>query len=148
MDILARDGLCFFFAIKKGNVELLQLLLDYYKQNTLNKYKETTTDYNIAKYKLCEVIEENLRMIPSEEIDPEIKETLDKFIGYPIDNEEDESDDRNLDEDFADDLVDEDSGESSATDDEDPFRLSSSDSSEEALSRLTISGEDRMDNGN
>lgn len=56
INILYENGLAIRLAIKNNNFPLLVSLIDYYLRETLKKYRFDTTDYNISKHRLKEII--------------------------------------------------------------------------------------------
>ena len=61
INILYENGLAIRLAVKNNNLRLLVLLIDYHIGETLKKYNFDTTDYNISKHRLKEVIGDALQ---------------------------------------------------------------------------------------
>jgi hypothetical protein len=57
LDLTYDEGICFKAAIEHGNTDLLQLLLDYYRDNALN-CGNNTDQYQIAFMKLKSILTE------------------------------------------------------------------------------------------
>lgn len=61
IDVLYKNGLAIRLAIKNNNFIILAILIDYYFKEVLQKYDFGTTNYNISKHKLKEVLEDALQ---------------------------------------------------------------------------------------
>jgi hypothetical protein len=86
LNILFEDGICFLFAIQDDNLDLLDMLIDYYQKNHLSKFKEGTTDYNIEKFKLRDIFIDIYERLLPEDISDRIKERIDKYCGYSLED--------------------------------------------------------------
>ncbi|MBL4704438.1 MAG: hypothetical protein JKY54_07945 [Flavobacteriales bacterium] len=62
VDILKCEGLACRLAIKNGSLQILKALVNYYEQGLLEMgLVEGTTDYNIGRYKLKQVVDNALK---------------------------------------------------------------------------------------
>lgn len=75
-DLTESEGLCFSFAIKHNNAEMLGLLLRYYEDNVL-KTQSDLPGYYKAKKKLQDILED---AIESFDISEEISHLLNRYI--------------------------------------------------------------------
>jgi len=76
IDIKHKNGEVFMFAIQNNNIEMLNMLLEYYKKIQLQGDYERL-EYKVAKYKLQEILKDAIAMF---DISKEVQEVLDKYI--------------------------------------------------------------------
>jgi hypothetical protein len=76
LDLTITDGLCFQLAIKHKNVNMVNILLNYYQTAGLQGDRESM-EYKEASYRLQKILEE---AIDSFEVSPEIQESLNPYI--------------------------------------------------------------------
>jgi len=76
LDITIEEGICFSFAIKHKNVDMLNTLLDYYEKTKLQGDHDSM-EYKIAHYKLRQILQE---AINSFDVSSKIQESLNSYI--------------------------------------------------------------------
>jgi hypothetical protein len=76
LDITIEEGVCFSFAIKHKNVDMLNTLLDYYEKTKLQGDHDSM-EYKIADYKLRQILQE---AINSFDVCSKIQESLNSYI--------------------------------------------------------------------
>ncbi len=76
LDVTIKNGLCFIYAIKHKNSEILKSLLDYYEKTNL-KDNYDSMEYKTAKHALRQILEEAIEQYP---ITSEIEDILKPYV--------------------------------------------------------------------
>lgn len=93
IDLFYLEGIYFKSAIKHNNVELLNILLDYYEKTKLSSDPESF-EYVKNKYDLLNILEEAENMF---EVSEEMQKILDQYIGVDDDDTDSEEEMEQLD---------------------------------------------------
>ena len=78
-DLTEDEGICFFYALKHNNIEMLTSLLDYYNQKELEGRDYDSMEYKVSKMKLRDTLKENSDH-PLVKLSPEIKEIIKPYV--------------------------------------------------------------------
>ena len=76
LDLTIEEGICFSFAIKHKNEDMLNTLLEYYEKTNL-QCDHDSMEYKIAHYKLRQILQE---AINSFDVSSEIQKSLNSYI--------------------------------------------------------------------
>lgn len=85
LDLTTEEGICFFFAIKHNNIEMLNNLLDYYKDIKLQG-DCNSMEYKVANYTIKKILQESVDSL--NQVSPEILEILAPYITTAEDSDD------------------------------------------------------------
>ena len=78
LDVLIDNGICFYFAIRHKNTDILKSLFEYFETK---QYPEKNEEYEDAKKQLVDYLEEIVR---DRILSPEIRKILSPYLGQGI----------------------------------------------------------------
>jgi len=85
LDLTMENGICFRFAIKHNNIEILNALLDYYTKNKLQAGDHDSMAYKVASYELRSILQNAVNAF---EVSTEMQKMLDPYIATTDDEHE------------------------------------------------------------
>ncbi len=81
IDVLLDEGQLLRFAVKNSNLELFNILIDYYKEHILEPVKaRSNEEYNVALFRLAKALELIPRKMDIQ--DPEIEKIVNRYTNY------------------------------------------------------------------
>ena len=95
LDLLYKNGRFFKMAIENNQIDITEMLLEYFKDNQLSRYNNNSEEYNNLENQLIEVIEV---VIDEVELLHEMKKILSPYIDFEdsIDSKEHDFDEFNF----------------------------------------------------
>ncbi len=79
IDLLYKNGNLFIQAVEGNRVEILKLLIEYYQNNQLDKQIKSSSEYNVLKSKLINILQTAIEDVI---LSPEMKEVLSSYIDF------------------------------------------------------------------
>lgn len=79
LNVMFDDGVLLQMSIDNGSNSIVQVLLDYFKVNQLNKHQIGSKEYNNLHNQLTEILE---NLIEEIELSPEIKKVLSPYVDF------------------------------------------------------------------
>ncbi len=87
IDLTHADGIYFKLAVKHKNLEMLNILLDYYTKTKLQADDHDSMEYKVASFKLRNILQE---AIDKFEVSGEMQKALDPYISIAEDTTDEE----------------------------------------------------------
>jgi hypothetical protein len=79
IDLRYKNGNLFIQAVEGNRVEILKLLIEYYQNNQLDKQIKSSSEYNVLKSNLINILQTAIEDVM---LSPEMKEVLSPYINF------------------------------------------------------------------
>lgn len=79
IDLRYKNGNLFIQAVEGNRIEILKLLIEYYQNNQLDKQIKSSSEYNVLKSNLINILQTAIEDVV---LSPEMKEVLSSYIDF------------------------------------------------------------------
>jgi hypothetical protein len=79
IDLRYKNGNLFIQAVEGNRIEILKLLIEYYQNNQLDKQIKSSSEYNVLKSNLINILQTAIEDVI---LSPEMKEVLSSYIDF------------------------------------------------------------------